>query len=158
MTAADVLALAAAGALLAAAGFDLVRFEIPNSLSIVILVAALAYGTLTPGFDWASHLAAPVLVLAIGLLLLHFGLMGGGDIKLFIAISGWTGLGGLPLQLVSVVLAGGALALLLLLARALVAGRRQSVPRLLQSGAPVPYGVAIAAGTLLWAARVWPMA
>lgn len=156
MTPGDAFALIAVLALLAAAVFDLVRFEIPDILSVVIFVAALAYGALTPGFGWASHLAAPLLMLGVGLLLLHFGMMGGGDIKLFIAIAGWTGLAGLASQIVSVILVGGALALLLLLARVPLAGRGLAAPALLRKGAPVPYAVAIAAGTLLWAAREWP--
>jgi prepilin peptidase CpaA len=153
------LMVLAAVALLAAALNDVVHFEIPDVLPLVIMGTGLGHGALTPGFDWAGHLAAPALVLAAGLLVFRLGLMGGGDIKLLVAIASWTGLAGLPAQLIAVVICGGGLALLLLAARWLAARRGQParLPRLLQSGAPLPYAVAIAVGTGWWALRAWPM-
>ena len=53
-----LLAVGAAGlALLISCLCDLRRFEIPDSLSIVILLAACTFGFATPGFDWLWHLA-----------------------------------------------------------------------------------------------------
>jgi prepilin peptidase CpaA len=158
------LMVLAALALLAAAINDMVHFEIPDVLPLVILGSGLGYGALAPGFAWAGHLAAPALVLAAGLLVFRLGLMGGGDIKLLVAIAGWTGLAGLPAQLIAVVLCGGGLALLLLAARWLAARwlaaqrvQPARLPRLLQTGAPLPYAVAIAVGTGWWAFRAWPL-
>lgn len=154
-----ILPVLAIACVLAAPVFDLIRFEIPDSLSIVIVAAAIGYGLLAPGFGWLSHLAATGVMFALGLLAFARGWMGGGDVKLWTAIAAWTGLPGLGLQLVATALAGGVLALILIaarhgLARAGIAANR--VPRLLHLDAPLPYGVAIAAGTCWWALESWP--
>jgi prepilin peptidase CpaA len=109
------------------------------------------------GFDWSSHLAAMALVLTIGLLVFQLGAMGGADIKLLVAIAGWTGLAGLAQQLTAVVLAGGGLALVLIAVRAVAAQgvAHEHLPRIAQRGAPLPYAVAIAAGTGWWAYGNW---
>lgn len=154
-----ILPLIALACVLAAPVFDLMRFEIPDMLSIVIAITAIAYGLLTPGFGWLSHLAATALVFAVLLLAFARNWMGGGDVKLLTAIATWTGLEGLLLQIVATAIAGGILALVLIMARRLVAMSRidsARTPRLLQSDAPLPYGVAIAAGTCWWAAQAWP--
>lgn len=155
----ELLVLGALLCLVVGAGFDLARFEIPDTLSILLLAGALLYGLLTPGFAWGSHALAVLALFAVGLLLFALGWMGGGDVKLLTAFAAWTGLSGLPLFLTGVALAGGALALLLLLARSglKLAGRAaQDMPRLFRPGAPLPYAVAIAAGGLFWAWRSWP--
>jgi prepilin peptidase CpaA len=151
------LASLALGALIAAAVYDVVRFEIPDMLSIIILVTGLGHGALMAGFDWTSHLAAMALVLTIGLLVFRLGAMGGADIKLLVAVACWTGLAGLAQQLTAVVLAGGGLALVLLFVRAVakLAVAPEHLPRIAQRGAPLPYAVAIAAGTGWWAYSNW---
>lgn len=149
------LAIAALACVVAAAICDLRAFEIPDELSIALVVLALAYGALTPGFLWLSHLTAPLAVFAVGLLLFARGWMGGGDIKLLVAIAAWTGFQGLLPLFVGISLAGGVLALVLLLARRALAGR-QTIP-LFSSEAPLPYAVAILAGTLWWARLAWPI-
>lgn len=152
-----VLASIAFGALVAAAVHDVVRFEIPNTLSVIILVTALGHGAVTQGFDWPSHLAAIMLMLIIGLLVFRLDAMGGADIKLLVAIAGWTGLGGLAQQLTAVVIAGGLLALVLIIVRAVAARRAapEHLPRIARKGAPLPYAVAIAVGTGWWANGNW---
>jgi prepilin peptidase CpaA len=157
------MAVLALGCVIAAAAFDLWRYEIPDVLSIGLLVTALAYGILTPGFDWPSHLAAPPLMFGIGLALFHFGWFGGGDVKLLIGLAGWCGLGGfvplagLPLLLAMVSFTGAGLAAALLIGRRLAGGvDPERLPRMLRRGGPVPYAVAIAAGTVWWAAQVYP--
>ncbi len=155
-----ILALLALACVLAAAVADMYCFEIPDSLSIALLVTAAGYGLVTPGFGWLSHIAAPLIMFGVGLLLFSRGWMGGGDIKLLVAIAGWTGLSGLPLQLVGVALAGGVLALVLLTVRGGLAraGRGTAqLPRMFQKDAPLPYAVAIAAGTCWWAWTFWPV-
>jgi prepilin peptidase CpaA len=152
------LALVAVACLVAAAAFDVVTFEIPDTLSIIILVAALVYGWLTPGFDWLSHALAVAVMFGVGLLLFSRGWMGGGDIKVMVAVAGWTGLAGLPMQLAYVAIAGGVLALVLIIARrGLAAAGRDGLPKLFQLDAPLPYAVAILFGTLWWASRSWPV-
>jgi prepilin peptidase CpaA len=98
---------------------------------------------------------------AAGALLFAIGWMGGGDIKLLTGTAAWVGLKGLPLQLAGVALAGGLLSLVLILVRA---GCRRAgiqpehMPRIFRPDAPLPYAVAIAAGTFWWAWRFWPAA
>lgn len=154
-----ILPLIALACVLAAPVFDLMRFEIPDILSIVIVIAAIAYGLLTPGFGWLSHIGSTALVFAVLLLAFARNWMGGGDVKLLTAIATWTGLEGLLPQIVATALAGGVLALVLIVARRAVMVSRLApdrTPRLLQHDAPLPYGVAIAAGTCWWAWQAWP--
>ncbi|MFZ4688899.1 MAG: A24 family peptidase [Polymorphobacter sp.] len=164
MTLALGLAIIAMGCVLAAAINDVRAFEIPDGLSIALLVTAALYGLLTPGFGWLSHLAAPLIMFGVGLLLFSRGWMGGGDIKLLIAVAAWTGLSGLPEQLVAVAIAGGGLALVLIIARRIAAARAigagkdaATLPKLFRRDAPLPYAVAIAAGTGWWAMQAWPI-
>lgn len=155
-----ILPLVALACVIAAPVFDLMRFEIPDMLSIVIVAAAIAYGLVAPEFDWLSHLASTAIVFAGGLLLFARNWMGGGDVKLLTAIASWTGLGGLPLQLVATSLAGGVLALVLIIVRRAYQGAgtdQMTIPRLFRFDAPLPYGVAIAAGTCWWALQAWPI-
>ena len=160
MTLAAVLALVALACVLAAAAFDVWRFEIPDTLSIVLVGTAIGYGLLTPGFGWLSHIAAALLFFALGLLLFARGWMGGGDIKLLTGIAAWTGLGGLAPQLLATAMAGGAITLLLIAARSGVARAgvaAERLPRLLHADAPIPYAVPIAIGTCWWAWQAWPL-
>ncbi len=154
------MALLAIGCVLVAAAFDLWRYDIPDLLSVGLLVTALVHGFATPGFDWLSHLAAPLLMFGIGLALFHFGWFGGGDVKLLIGLAAWSGLGGflplagLPLLLTLVSFTGAGLAAVLLVGRRLAGGvDPDRLPPMLRRGGPVPYAVAIAAGTLWWAQR-----
>ncbi len=154
----QALALVALVCVLAAAISDIRAYEIPDGLSIALLVTALGYGLITPGFHWLSHLASTALMFGVGLLLFARNWMGGGDVKLLIAIAAWTGLSGLVGQLTGVALAGGALALVLIIARRVLAHRpADSLPRMFQRDAPLPYAVAIAAGTVWWATTAWPI-
>jgi prepilin peptidase CpaA len=154
----EALAIAALACLVAAAIADIRAYEIPDGLSIALLATAIGYGVLTPGFGWLSHGAAVLLMFGIGLLLFARGWMGGGDVKLLVAIAGWTGLSGLVGQLTAVALAGGMLALVLIIARRVLAGRpAKTLPKLFRPDAPLPYAIAIAAGTGWWAQTAWPI-
>lgn len=139
----------------AAAICDLRSFEIPNSLSVAIIILFAGYALVTPAsVSWVSSVSAFAVTLLLGIFLFWIGWMGGGDVKLLPAIALWTGLDGLTLLLTAIALAGGVLALLLMVLRALpvAAGSApEDRPRVLRRNEPLPYGVAIAAGTLLWA-------
>jgi prepilin peptidase CpaA len=157
VTLAAGLALVALLCVLAAAVCDVRAFEIPDTLSIVLLATALGYGLLTPGFGWVSHIAAPAAFFALGLVLFARGWMGGGDIKLMTGIAAWSGLGGLVTVLLGTAIAGGVVTLVLILARKAMAGRDPArAPRVFHGDAPIPYAVAIAIGTCWWAWQVWP--
>lgn len=149
-------------ALVSAAVSDAIGYVIPNSA--VVAVAGLfvvAAALNTPHVAWLSHVAAAGLVLTIGFVLFHFRFMGGGDIKLWAACALWAGLDLLMVQLVYVTVIGVVVALALTLIRMAVAfavqfvlgGTGTALPQVLRRGSPVPYGVAIAAGTLLLVAQ-----
>lgn len=154
MTAAFIPALLAGLCLLAACLCDLRRFEIPNRLSVALLVLALAHGILNPPFDWGWHAMAVLVMFGVGAGLFALGWMGGGDIKLMVAMAAWTGLSGMPAFLIGMTLAGGVLASFLIVSRmALAAGGRpaDSLPGPLRPQAPLPYAIAITAGAFWWA-------
>jgi prepilin peptidase CpaA len=157
----DLFAVVALLLLFVAAYEDVRRFEIPDILSIALLVGAACHGLVTPGFGWLSHIAAPVVMFGIGLFIFSRGWMGGGDVKLLVGVAGWTGLAGLPMQLAGVAMAGGVLALVLLFSRGVLAsasgGDTARLPKVFRKDAPLPYAVAIAAGTCWWAAIAWPV-
>lgn len=163
MTLPLLMLLVALATMAVAAVCDLRRYEIPDSLTLLLLATALVRGLATPGFAWVSHLAAPLLMLGLGLVLFGRGWFGGGDIKLLIGLAAWTGLGGLaptgplpfhglPLLLTLTAMAGGGLAALLLIGRRILAGRPpERLPPMLRPAGPVPYAVAIAIGSVWWA-------
>lgn len=136
-------------ALLDAAQGDLRRLRIPNRVPLIILAAfvpaALAGGL--SGTDWLLHLGTGLLCFVGAALLFSLGVWGGGDAKLVPAVVLWTGPAGLPRFLLVMALVGGLVALAALLGRRAEAGGLRSVLR-----GRVPYGIAIAAGGLDWAA------
>ena len=149
MVAATIVAVAALLCVVAAAVDDVRRFAIADVWPIAICGLFIVHSLLAAPASWPSHIAAPALVFVVGLIGFARGYIGGGDVKLLSAIAAWTGLGGLAVLLAATALAGGVLALLLIAARSTrLAGKG---PRLLEKTAPVPYAVAIAAGTLAWA-------
>lgn len=78
-----------------------------------------------------------------------------GDIKLLVATAPLTGIAGLAERLGSIAVAGGVLALVMLLLKAVVAAAAPAarLPLVLRREASLPYAVAIAAGMAVWAAR-----
>ena len=145
------LALVFALLLVAGAAEDAARLRISNWTCALILVGAVV-GIFVVGPEagvWQNFVVFGAL-LAVGTPLFAAGKMGGGDVKL-LAVSGlWFDLEGGLLMLISVLLAGGVLALLILALR--MASWSESARnrwQLLKPGAGVPYGVAIAAGALI---------
>ncbi len=148
----EVLPLALfAGLLLIGAVSDVATMKIPNWVSIAlaagyVLFAAIAQPGWAP-FGW--HLLFGFGVLIAGFLLFQIGIVGGGDVKLIAAASLWTGLGAFGAFALWMAIAGGLLALILLIARKIVQPsetRPAFINRLLKPRGGVPYGVAIAAG------------
>jgi prepilin peptidase CpaA len=160
VTIADAGLLLMALAVLASAGFDLWKYEIPDTLTVLIIVGAGLYGWGTPGFNWASHAAAGGSFFAFGLLAFARGWLGGGDVKIMTGCACWATLGTLIEQQVLIALAGGGLALILMLLRrslALTGVTGESAPRLVRVGADLPYCVGIAAGMAVWSVRHLPI-
>ncbi len=136
-----------------AAALDTWKFIIPNTVTVGLIALFVVTALLLPyDIDWLSHLGAAAAVLAGGAVMFAFNKMGGGDVKLMTAVAFWTGFEYLADLLLYIALAGGALAIGLIVARKLLLGlmtaraslTKLSVPRILLSGEPVPYGLAIA--------------
>ena len=150
---AEFLVFAALPALLiAAAGWDLTSYTIPNVLQIglicVFFLFAFAAGMTTASF--AQHLIAGGLGLAIGFTFFVLGYVGGGDAKLFTCIALWFGLHDLANFALFASVFGGVLTLGLLSFRKLplpaALTNRGWVMRLHDEKAGIPYGAALAAG------------
>ncbi|MFN7175795.1 MAG: prepilin peptidase [Thermaurantiacus sp.] len=157
MTIAEMLLVAAVLILVVAAVFDLVTMEIPDTLPIALLAIVSAYWIATPGPGIWSPVAAFGTMLAIGLFLFARGWMGGGDIKLLVALAPLPGLQGLPLLLAVIAIAGGLLAVVMMTVRSGLHRRAtdpMSLPQVLRRDAPLPYAVAIACGAGFWAWRM----
>ena len=140
--------------LIAAAVFDAWKYIIPNRVTFGLagLFPVTAPFLPTP-VDWLSHIGAGGAVFAVGMVLFSLGRLGGGDVKLVAAVALWTGFDYLLEFLVYASLAGGVLALLLILARRLMRARAeaggQGLPQVLRSGESIPYGLAIAPAAIL---------
>lgn len=133
---------------------DATTMTIPNRLTMLTAAtfapAALAAGL--PPSAWGLALAAGAVALVLGMAMFAFGWIGGGDAKLFAACGLWVGASAaLPFAMWTA-LAGGALAVALLLGRQAAEMAPGFGPRwmqrLLTRGEGVPYGVAIAVGAL----------
>jgi len=140
--------------MLAVLWLDLTRYVIPNWLTASLLALyPLGVWMAHTSVDWKMALVGMLLVLVVGYGIFFMKWMGGGDIKLITVCALWVGWHNLPEFLIYFTLLGGAMSIGILLLRKGVpwipqlAGRK--LPRILQDGAPVPYGVAIAAGFLI---------
>jgi prepilin peptidase CpaA len=152
--------------MIAGAVYDATTLTIPNWISLALLalfplIAAVA------GLSWSEagiHLAVGFAALLAGMGLFAAGIIGGGDAKLFAAAALYVGAAGFGPFLFAVAVAGGILALSLVVIRraaSLVTTERlKAIQHLTQRGAGIPYGVAIAGGALfvLPAARLFTSA
>jgi len=138
-------------------------YIIPNSLNALIVVLYALAAFALPIEGWLLALATAGLMLAVGLGFFALGLMGGGDIKLLVALSLWTGWSmATPQFIFLTAIAGGLLVFLVLFLRLIVPPiwlklrPTKNLPRLLTRKQPVPYGIAIAAAFawLLWMGQV----
>ncbi len=138
-----------------AAAFDVWKFVIPNSITVALIALFVVTALLLPydmGWrDWLSHLGAAGAVLAGGAVMFAFNKMGGGDVKLITAVAFWAGFEHLADLLLFIAVTGGALAIGLMVLRRVLFGAmttasltKIALPRVLLSGEPFPYGLAIA--------------
>ena len=129
--------------LAAAAIQDAAMMRIANFLSLAVLLLGLAAMALH-GIAWPMWQNG---ALFLGLLLLGTaafatGNLGGGDVKLLAAIGLWFDFGDAVLLVIAVTIAGGLLALVMIIGRRLIArARGVRVKR-----GMIPYGIAIVAG------------
>jgi prepilin peptidase CpaA len=139
------------GLLVLASLQDAAMLKISNYICGAVLLLGVA-GAVIAGPQlslWENGLVF-ALALAIGTFLFGRGILGGGDVKLFAATVLWFDLGAAGRLLVWTAIAGGVLAVLIIVARTLPwpAGFRSRV-RVLQPKAGIPYGIAIAAGAII---------
>jgi len=149
-----ILIVVFAGCMLAASWHDMTSMTIPNWISLVLLAGFLV---LTPfvwqGWDvFGVHILIGLICFAIGVGMFALGWMGGGDAKLFAATSFWWVWADLPIYLVYTAIAGGALALFLMLGRQFIPVRVLTTDwmhRLFRDEKKMPYGLALAFGGLM---------
>ncbi|MCK8785753.1 A24 family peptidase [Roseomonas sp. NAR14] len=149
--------------LVAAALNDLATRLLPDRAALLLALLGGAARAAEGPVPFLWSLPAPALVLGAGVLFWWRGWIGGGDVKLLPAATLLVPTAEVPALLLAIASAGGGMALLyLLLARCLqgepppLAGRGASLARRLRAverrrlrrGGPLPYGVAIAAGTI----------
>jgi Flp pilus assembly protein protease CpaA len=163
-------AIAALG-LVSAAGCDLTRRLIPNEASLAVACGGALLRVITPAAWplWASFAASLTTLVALGLLAARH-VVGPGDAKLIAAATLTVPLGGVLPLLISVALAGGALALVYLLGGWIIA-RNLTIERGRAPGGasasllgqilteeavrmaariPMPYGIGVCAGTFAY--------
>jgi prepilin peptidase CpaA len=127
-----------AAMLIVAATGDLRSRRIPNWLNLAIALTAIPFWWMSGLSLWpdvATQIAIAAGVFVFFAILFHFGMMGGGDVKLLAALGLWLPLASVVKLLVIMSLAGGVLTLIMLARR-----RRASS----EEKTEVPYGVAIA--------------
>ena len=144
--------------LVVAGFFDVTKFIIPNILSIILVCLFVVAFFIAPEKQaLLSNFGSGALVFLIGAILFRFGVFGGGDVKLWAASALWFGIGSLHLQVAFVGLVGGLLGIVLFTIRLIfrsdravaLVGLTAPLPRILRMGEAVPYGIAIAIGTIL---------
>lgn len=160
------------GAVIAAAFTDFLKLKIPNIIPIIVAIGfVLAWGThhqLDLGIfqqSLTTHLIVGGCMFFLMITLFFLKLFGGGDAKLIPAVALWVGTQGLPAFLFITTVVGGLLAVISIILRKTTVGKKivatlLHAPRLqrgwiraLSKGENVvPYGVAIAVGTV-WSFR-----
>ena len=148
-TSPDSLLWLLAAALVAAAIQDAVQLKISNLISAAVLLLAVAAAFLS-GVEVAvwQNLLVFAVVLFAGTLMFSRGVLGGGDVKLLAAVALWTDLGGAIRLVASIFIFGGLLALLIIFGRAVAPQPLTARIAVLKPKAGIPYGIAIALGTL----------
>ncbi|SHG95865.1 prepilin peptidase CpaA [Kaistia soli DSM 19436] len=134
---------------------DLTTMTIPNRLcaALALLFPFAAVAVAMPIAVFGMHIAAGMLVLAVGILFFSRGWIGGGDAKLAAAVALWFGFDHMTPFLLYAGIFGGALTLAILAFRSIMvpafALRHDWVMRLHDKTVGVPYGIAIAAGAMM---------
>lgn len=150
---ANIAALSFVGFLIYAAINDIRSFTITNKLNIVFAACFLLFFfPLGLGFKGlAIHFGTALAAFAIGFLLFAIGAWGGGDAKLIAATAFWLGPNAMLGYAIFTALAGGILAIILLISRFFA--KKYGLPKkprwarqILRKRAQVPYGVALCVG------------
>lgn len=140
-----------AAVLLAAAAEDVRRRRISNLFPIMLVVlfagVALWRGETETLF---LHFLSFISLFVLGAVLFTRGIIGGGDVKLMAAAALWFEVTQLPALLLAIALCGGVLALVLVAHGIFLSEKGAHIRRAdRRRKKTVPYGLAIAAGTLI---------
>lgn len=129
---------------------DVWRLRISNWICAAIIVTAFAAVIVAgPVADLWQNVVVFAGLLAVGTPLFAYGKMGGGDVKLLAATGLWFDLAGAGRMIVAVMLAGGVVAIFVLMLRAIKWSQEQRDRiAILRVKGGIPYGVAIAIGAL----------
>ena len=150
---ANIAALSFVGFLIYAAINDIRSFTITNKLNIVFAACFLVFffplGLGLKGLG--IHFGTAIAAFAVGFILFAIGAWGGGDAKLIAATAFWLGPNAMLGYAIYTALAGGILAVILLISRFLA--KKYGLPKrprwarqILRRRAQVPYGVALCIG------------
>ena len=153
MTAATTVLLVAT---LAAAVTDVRARRIPNALTATTAVLAVAVHLLDGIGPELAAIAAMVVAFVLGSFAYSAGWFGGGDVKLVAACCGVVGFPAAVPFVLDVLVAGGVLALVAAAANGRLVALVRSTAAVAVRGAAtekttLPYGVAIAAGSIAYA-------
>ena len=148
-----LLILVFAATMLIAMVWDIATYEIPDILSVVLVVVGCA--ALLAGQGWGGlfgHGLGALGAFAFGVAMFALGQWGGGDVKFMAATSLWLGWPVLLDYLLLVAVAGGLLALTVLAFRRFKLpgawAARPWLARLHRAEQGLPYGVALGIGGL----------
>jgi len=147
--------------IIVAATSDVLSRRIPNKLTLLIalLFFPVALSAGIPVLKIVVHACCGIAVLGLGYAFFSWKFIGGGDAKLLAAGAVWFGLEGLATFLMMTAVAGGLLALVILVWSLIaidVEIRGSPIAPLVRRYVPaVPYGCAIAVGALLTASGNW---
>lgn len=141
-------------AMLAAAISDIISFRIPNILSLILLAVFFPFAFLSGMDFWqvGTHVLTGFGVLVVTFGLFSAGLFGGGDAKLVSVAALWVGASQLLIFLVAVTIAGGAVAIAVIIFRRLPIGQLETIEwignlyRPKKDRRDIPYAVAISVG------------
>lgn len=149
------------GLLVVAAGvYDFIQQRIPNWIVLALTALFFALAVLhLHEVSWLGQLGTALACLLVGMLLYALGQLGAGDAKLLAAVALWAGLSSVLPWLFLTAIAGLLVVALLIAARRLISWRKWypegRLPKSLVAGQGVPFGVAIAIGTL-FAMQLFP--
>jgi prepilin peptidase CpaA len=163
----DLMSVAISTLMLAAAWTDVRSRRIPNLLTVSGFVAAIGLRLLAGPAAGIDGLTGALLAFVLCLPFFVLGVLGGGDAKLLMALGAFTGPRDLLVAMLLIASIGGIIGAVDAARRGillpvlyncgaivkhwLTLGRRGSNRSLAPSGAlAIPYGVAIAVGSLVW--------
>ena len=149
------------GLLIYAALRDICTYTISNGLNLTIAFLFPIYVLFSPHtIDWSGTFIVAGIIFAGGVVLFALRALGGGDVKLLAATALWAGPGAIFDFLLVTTITGGVMAIVMssrsrfALAMTFEAIGRHGIRDAVLSHV-LPYGVAIAAGGIAVAAKLW---